>query len=156
MLATPCGDKTTTNHPKLPKTMANLLLPSAELTSEVLPPPTKDARPSPKTPRLAVYVISRRQDLLASADASLSSLCDNNKNPMPRRCARNTPAPGLPVKGSSCERNVIQASAANILCEGSKGGIKKEVSTQFYLFYFFYFYLLTPSPSFTHFTPPFY
>ena len=76
--------------------------------------------------------------------------------PMPRRHARNTPAPGLPVKGSSCKHNLIQASAASILCEGSKGGIKKEVSTQFFLFYFFYFYLLTPSPSFTHFTPPFY
>jgi hypothetical protein len=43
------------------------------------------------------------------------------KIPMPRRCARNTPAPGLPVKGSSCERNVIKASTASILCEGSKG-----------------------------------
>ena len=32
-----------------------------------------------------------------------------------------TPAPGLPVKGSSCERNVIKASTARILCEGSKG-----------------------------------
>jgi len=52
---------------------------------------------------------------------------------MPRRRARNTPAPGLPVKGSSCKCNVFKASAASILCEGSKGGIKKEVSTQFFL-----------------------
>jgi len=43
------------------------------------------------------------------------------KNPMPRRRARNTPAPGLPVKGSSCKCNVIKASEASILCEGSKG-----------------------------------
>jgi len=75
------------------------------------------------------------------------------KIPTPRHHARNTPAPGLPVKGSSCERNVIKASTASILCEGSKWGIKKEVSTQFFLFYYFYFYLLAPSPSFTHHTP---
>jgi hypothetical protein len=43
------------------------------------------------------------------------------KIPTPRQHARNTPAPGLPVKGSSCEHNVIKASAASILCEGSKG-----------------------------------
>ena len=52
---------------------------------------------------------------------------------MLQRCARNTPAPGLPVKGSSCKCNVFKASAASILCEGSKGRIKKEVSTQFFL-----------------------
>ena len=51
--------------------------------------------------------------------------------PLPQRRARNTPAPALPVtKVNSCERNIIKASAASIQCEGSKGGIKKEVSTR--------------------------
>ena len=44
---------------------------------------------------------------------------------------------------------------ASIPCEGSKGGIKKEVSTQFFLFYYFYFYLLTPSPLLHTLSPPF-
>ena len=78
------------------------------------------------------------------------------KNPNAAARARNTPAPALPVKGSSCKRDVFKASAASIPCEGSKGGIKKEVSTQFLLFYYFCFYLFTPSPSFTHYPPPFY
>jgi len=112
----------------------------------------------PRQPRTPV--LPRRPPDSRSTSYPAGTVCHHcvttKKISMPRRRAHNTPAPGLHVKGSSCKHNVIKASAASILCEGSKGGIKKEVSTQFFLFYNFYFYLLTPSPSFMHYTPPFY
>ena len=63
-------------------------------------PPTKDARPSPKIPRLAVYVISRRQDSLASADASLSSSGDNKK-----KSNAAVPRTQYSCTWSSCQRD---------------------------------------------------
>jgi len=38
-----------------------------------------------------------------------------------KKIQRRGAAHALPVKGSSCECNVIKASMASILCEGSKG-----------------------------------
>ena len=96
--------------------MANLPPPSAELTRQprmpVLPRRSPDLRSTS-------YPAGRTRWHLQTPVCHHRVTTKTNLTP--RRRARNTPAPGLPVKGSSCKCNVIKASAAIILCEGSKG-----------------------------------
>jgi len=151
VLATPGRDKTTTNHPKLPAgTMANLLLPSAELTSryEWGTSTANQGRPSfPEDPRT--------RGLRHIPQAGLAGICTRQfviiawqRKKIQRRSAVQTTLLHLVFlsKGAAASAMLLRLPQQAFCVRGARGGSKKRFLLNSIYFIFSIFISSHPPP----------